>query len=43
MSSTKILSILAIVATLCFAVLVVLQVVELTHYSAPPSVWPVPR
>lgn len=34
--STKLLSILALVATLGFTVLVILQVVELSHYKETP-------
>ena len=40
MFSSKILGILAIVATVCFLVLVGLQTVELMHYSGDPSIWP---
>lgn len=40
MFSSKVMTILAIVATLCFAAVVALQVLEFTHYSAEPSVWP---
>ena len=39
--STKVLSILAIIGTLCVIALIALQVMELTYYSADPSVWPV--
>jgi len=38
--SNKVQAILAIVATLLVAALVVLQYLEITHYSSPPSVWP---
>ena len=40
MFSSKIASVLAIVATVCFVVLITLQVLELMHYSAAPSAWP---
>jgi hypothetical protein len=39
--SNKVQAILAIVATLLFVALIALQVVEMLHYSNPPSVWPV--
>ncbi len=39
-SSNKIAAILAIVASLCFAALVTLQVMELNYYRAEPSLWP---
>jgi hypothetical protein len=41
MFSTKIASWLAIVAAVCFLILIVLQIVELSSYRAAPSVWPV--
>ena len=41
MLSNKVQAILAIVATLLFVALVTLQVLELLHYSNPPSIWPV--
>ena len=41
MLSNKVQAILAIVATLLFVALVTLQVLELLHYSSPPSIWPV--
>ncbi|NKB25090.1 MAG: hypothetical protein GKR87_12085 [Kiritimatiellae bacterium] len=31
---------LAIITTLCFAALVVLQITEIVHYKTAPSVWP---
>lgn len=40
MFSTKIASVLAIIATLCFLILIVLQIAELLYYRADPSVWP---
>lgn len=40
MFSSKVLSILALVATVCFLALAALQVFELTYYRADPSVWP---
>ena len=40
MFSTKIASWLALVATVCFLLLVVFQVSELMSYRAAPSVWP---
>lgn len=40
MFSSKVLSILVVVALICFAALVTLQVIELVHYGADPSVWP---
>lgn len=40
MFSTKIASVLATIATLCFLTLIVLQIVELLYYRADPSVWP---
>ncbi|HPG00623.1 MAG TPA: hypothetical protein PLE77_11180 [Kiritimatiellia bacterium] len=40
MFSSKIASWLAIVATVCFIVLITLQVLELMHYSGDPSAWP---
>ena len=41
MLSNKVQAILAILATILFATLVTLQVMELLHYSNPPSIWPV--
>ncbi len=38
--SIRIVSVLAILAAVCLAVLVGLQIVERQHYRAPPSVWP---
>ena len=38
--SSKAVSWVALVATVCFLVLVGLQAAELLHYSAEPSVWP---
>jgi DNA-binding transcriptional regulator of glucitol operon len=40
MFSSKVLSILCIIAVICFAALIALQVVEMQHYSKNPSVWP---
>lgn len=40
LQSNKAQAILAILATLLFVALIALQVLELTSYSAPPSVWP---
>lgn len=40
MFSTKIASWLAIVAVVCFLILIVLQIAELSYYKADPSVWP---
>lgn len=40
MFSTKIASVLAIIATLFFLTLIVLQIAELSYYRADPSVWP---
>lgn len=40
MLSNKVQAILAIVATALFLALIALQVLELMHYSNPPSVWP---
>ena len=40
MSSSKLFSILAIVAVVCFVTLITLQFVELSFYDASPSVWP---
>lgn len=37
---TKILGVLALIATVCFVALVAMQVLELNFYSAAPSVWP---
>ena len=42
MFSTKGMAILTILATFCFAALVVLQIMEFMHYRAEPSVWPPP-
>ena len=39
--SNKVQAVLALVATLVFIAVVVLQVLEFLHYSNPPSVWPV--
>jgi len=33
-------AILAILATVLFIALITLQVLELMHYSSPPSIWP---
>lgn len=38
--SSKFAAWLAIVAAVCFLVLIGLQTAELLHYSAEPSVWP---
>ena len=38
--SSKLLSILALVALVCIIGLVTVQVLELMHYTAPVSVWP---
>jgi hypothetical protein len=40
MFSTKIASWLTIVATVCFILLIALQVSEVMFYRATPSVWP---
>lgn len=43
MSSPRVNSLMAflsILATLCVAAIVTLQVLEHLHYKAPPSVWP---
>lgn len=40
MSFSKIATVLAIIASLCFVALLTLQVLEMTHYSAEPSLWP---
>lgn len=40
MFSFKILSILALIALLCFIGVITLQVMELNYYVAAPSVWP---
>jgi len=37
--SNKILTILAVLSTLCFLALVTLQVLELFYFKSPPSVW----
>jgi len=42
MFSSKIMTILAAVATVCILVLIGLQVGEWMYYSAVPSVWPSP-
>ena len=42
MFDSKVASWLAIVATICFVALIALQVVELSFYGKPPSVWPTP-
>jgi len=39
MFSFKVLSWLAIVAVICFVVLITLQVLEMNYYTAAPSVW----
>jgi hypothetical protein len=39
MFSFKVLSWVALIATLCFIALVVLQVLEMNFYANPPSVW----
>lgn len=41
MLSNKVQAIFAIVTTVLFVALIALQVLELMHFSAPPSVWPV--
>ena len=38
--SSKVLTVLTLVATLCVIGLVVLQYLEMSFYSAAPSVWP---
>lgn len=40
MFSSKVISILAIAATVCFLLLIGLQIWEINGYSAEPSVWP---
>ena len=40
MFSTKTASVLAILAAICFLLVVVFQVSELMSYRAAPSVWP---
>lgn len=40
MLSSKGLGMLAILAVICFAALIALQVLELMYYGADPSVWP---
>lgn len=40
MFSTKVVSILALVTTICFLALITLQVLEMAYYGADPSVWP---
>ncbi len=40
MSSSKLVSIVALVTALCVLVLIGLQVAELQHYGKAPSVWP---
>ena len=40
MFSTKIAGLLAVVATVCFLLLVVFQVTEMMSYRSAPSVWP---
>lgn len=37
--SSKLLSILVLVAAVCVLSLITMQVLELTHYSAAPTVW----
>lgn len=39
-SSNKLFGILAIVAFVCFAALIALQVAEWSYYRAEPSLWP---
>jgi len=39
--SNKVQAILVILATVLFVALVTLQVMELLHFSNPPSIWPV--
>lgn len=34
------MSIISLLATLCFVAAITLQVLELMHFSADPSVWP---
>lgn len=41
MFSSKVMSILALVAVIFFIALIVLQFLELSYFSAAPSVWPV--
>lgn len=41
MYSSKIAGFLALVAALCFIALVALQAMEIMHYSAEPTLWPV--
>ncbi len=40
MFSSKTLGILTLIAVICFLILIGLQVAELLHYQADPSVWP---
>ena len=42
MFSTKTAGVLAIAATVCFLLVIVLQVSEMMSYGANPSVWPAP-
>ena len=37
---TRLMAVLTILATLCVAGQIALQVVEMQDYEAPPSVWP---
>ncbi len=39
-SSNKIAAILAIIATICFGVLIALQFAEWSYYRAEPTLWP---
>jgi len=40
-SSIKVMAVLSVVATLCLAAVVALQLIEMRDYGAPPTVWPV--
>ena len=40
MSSSDIFGLLALIAVICFLGVIGLQVAELMHYRADPSVWP---
>lgn len=40
MFSSKVMSILALVTVICFLALLGLQIAEILHYGAEPSVWP---
>lgn len=42
MFSSKGLSILSLIATICFLALIGLQAAEWMYYSAAPTVWPTP-